>query len=354
MALSRINAWVAGQVLTASALVGEFDNIYNNGLSLISPLTGALDFNGNRIDNLAKGTLGTPGLNFSADTNTGLHSSAADVMEAVLGGVRGVQFTGVGTTAVNWLDLRNSIAGSPLTIAAEGTDSNIGIQIVPVGTGFVWIATAGGIVGGPSVVPGLALGDARAGLVQVSSGTISLVANLQEVARAQAANSATNYLLFSSAAAGATPYLGVGGGDANINLELRAKGSGAITTATAFVATTFLGTGQMTPDALFSQSYAKAWISMTNAVTIEDSFNIASLTDESAAGYFTVNFHRAFANANYLPLGVSQVFTSTGHVVGMGASKNRQPGSCTLMTFRTDTFGGSPDASAFIVFFGRQ
>jgi hypothetical protein len=43
MALSRVTTWSSGQVLTASALNGEFNNILNNALSLISPLTAGLD-----------------------------------------------------------------------------------------------------------------------------------------------------------------------------------------------------------------------------------------------------------------------------------------------------------------------
>lgn len=56
MALSRSNQFDDGTVLTESKLEGEFDNIYNNALSLISPLTGNLAFgnnDGTGIDELA-------------------------------------------------------------------------------------------------------------------------------------------------------------------------------------------------------------------------------------------------------------------------------------------------------------
>mgnify|MGYP001572604868 FL=1 len=43
MALTRSNEFDTGTVLTETKIEGEFDNIYNNALSLISPLTGALD-----------------------------------------------------------------------------------------------------------------------------------------------------------------------------------------------------------------------------------------------------------------------------------------------------------------------
>ena len=51
MALSRVKSWIAGEVLYASDLNGEFNNILNNALALISPLTGNLDVNSNQLLN---------------------------------------------------------------------------------------------------------------------------------------------------------------------------------------------------------------------------------------------------------------------------------------------------------------
>jgi len=45
MAITRIKTFITGEVLTASDLNSELDNPINNALSLISPLTGNLDFN---------------------------------------------------------------------------------------------------------------------------------------------------------------------------------------------------------------------------------------------------------------------------------------------------------------------
>ena len=52
MAISRVKSWVANEVLTASDLNAEFNNVLNNALSLVSPLTGTLNFNGNLATNL--------------------------------------------------------------------------------------------------------------------------------------------------------------------------------------------------------------------------------------------------------------------------------------------------------------
>ena len=44
MSLARVTVWSAGQVLTAAALNGEFDNILNNPGTLISPISANLNF----------------------------------------------------------------------------------------------------------------------------------------------------------------------------------------------------------------------------------------------------------------------------------------------------------------------
>lgn len=44
MAISRVKVWIAGEVLTASDLNAEFNNILNNAASMISPLGGNLVF----------------------------------------------------------------------------------------------------------------------------------------------------------------------------------------------------------------------------------------------------------------------------------------------------------------------
>ena len=46
MALARVKTWSSGEVLNASDLNSEFDNLLNNAVSLVSPLTAALDLNG--------------------------------------------------------------------------------------------------------------------------------------------------------------------------------------------------------------------------------------------------------------------------------------------------------------------
>lgn len=51
MALSRVKVWSAGEILYALDLNSEFNNILNNGLSLVSPLTTSLNAGGFKITN---------------------------------------------------------------------------------------------------------------------------------------------------------------------------------------------------------------------------------------------------------------------------------------------------------------
>src|SRR3972149_775285 len=58
MALARVKEWAAAEILTEPDLEAEFDNIYNNPLTLLFPLTGTGNINNQqpttlRLENLA-------------------------------------------------------------------------------------------------------------------------------------------------------------------------------------------------------------------------------------------------------------------------------------------------------------
>lgn len=53
MALSRLKTWSVGEILTAADLNGEINNILQNALSLVSPLTANIDFNNFQALNFA-------------------------------------------------------------------------------------------------------------------------------------------------------------------------------------------------------------------------------------------------------------------------------------------------------------
>ena len=97
MALSRVKNWNSRDILTASDQNAEFNNIINNPLSLISPLTGTLDIDNQRLDDIHLGTVSDPSINFNGDANTGFYSSGADAFDITTGGE---QVLHLGTQAI--------------------------------------------------------------------------------------------------------------------------------------------------------------------------------------------------------------------------------------------------------------
>lgn len=143
MALSRVKTWSVGEVLTSSDLNAEFNNILNNALSLISPLTGDLAYGGNRATGLSAGSVSSPSLQPTGDTNTGVYFSAADTVDIACGGVRAAQFTYV-ASGVNYLVLTPAAAGSGVELNAAGSDTDISMTIDAKGAGSLILRTAGG------------------------------------------------------------------------------------------------------------------------------------------------------------------------------------------------------------------
>ena len=142
MALTRLNEFDAGTSLTETEIEGEFDNIYANSLSLISPLTGNLAVGGFRLTGFGLGTVGDPSIQFTGDTNTGIYSTAADTVDISTGGVRAASFGATALVAAvpedsrtatvdQAFEIRSTTSGSPaagigvgLLFSAESADEN--------------------------------------------------------------------------------------------------------------------------------------------------------------------------------------------------------------------------------------
>jgi hypothetical protein len=84
MAITRLKTWVAGEVLNASDLNSEFNNIINAGLDLIFPATEALDLNGFELI-------------FDSDADTSITVDTDDIIDIRIGGVDSIAF-GHGST----------------------------------------------------------------------------------------------------------------------------------------------------------------------------------------------------------------------------------------------------------------
>ncbi len=153
MALSRLKVWLAGEVLTAADLNGEFNNILNNGVDLWSPANKAADMNGFELI-------------LDANGDTSITADTDDQIDFRLGGTdlfrlttahlqllgdqpivdsSGNEFIKFSKTAsaVNELTISNAATGNPPSMSATGGDTNISINLVPKGTGTLLVNGVG-------------------------------------------------------------------------------------------------------------------------------------------------------------------------------------------------------------------
>lgn len=238
MAIGRVKNWIV-EVLTASDLNAEFNNILNNALSLISPLSGTLDANGNEIV-------------LDADADSSITVDTDDRLDVKLSGTDLFRFNGTVTTPVNGIDFVASATGVATHAIATGTDTNIDLELRSKGSGDVVLAddsgneilTAADVASAVNEVtvtnaatagaPKLSAtgGDTNIALayqVKGSGAHILLDGNSNEILRtAPGVASAVNHLEITNAATGNAPSLAVIGGDTNISIELTPKGAGVL------------------------------------------------------------------------------------------------------------------------------
>lgn len=80
----------------------------------------------------------TPTFSFEGDENTGIGRAGADQVSIIAGGIEGVRVNTV-ASGVNYLSVTPSATTTPVILSAAGTDTNIGINLTPKGTGEVKI-----------------------------------------------------------------------------------------------------------------------------------------------------------------------------------------------------------------------
>jgi hypothetical protein len=145
MALSRVKVWTAEE-LTSSDLNAEFDNILNNATSLVSPLTANLAAGGFRLTGLSAGSVGSPALQPTGDTDTGIYFPGANQVGVVGGGTAVLNIFG-GQAAANTY-LYGLYIAPAYTEAASGVhpvESSLHVA-APTITGGVATATLGSTV----------------------------------------------------------------------------------------------------------------------------------------------------------------------------------------------------------------
>lgn len=153
MAVARIHTWISGEVLTASDLNTEFNNLVNAGVAAISPLTAALDFASFQATNFrfqnqtATQSVGAAGFAYWHTGENSLHISTGSTQARVpaLTAIQAGELVGiVNPSGVEGATIFSRIQLSTLLLLS-GTTLTVG-TITPAkgGTGIDTSATATG------------------------------------------------------------------------------------------------------------------------------------------------------------------------------------------------------------------
>jgi len=129
MSISRIISWNEGDTLTAVDLNAEFNNIITAGINLVSPLSAgqSMDLNG-------------LSLTLDDDGDSTIAMATDDLLKLVVGGVLLWQWDGTTASSINGLTFGSGATTVAPTITARSTsggETNIDINLVPLGTGQV-------------------------------------------------------------------------------------------------------------------------------------------------------------------------------------------------------------------------
>jgi hypothetical protein len=194
-------------------------------ISALGAITGVLD-----IDS-ASGLVGDPSYAFTASTSTGMWSSAANTVDFSTNGLEALQILPV-ASAVNWLAISPSATNTPVLLSALGTDTNIGIRLIPQGTGGVVVPV------GTATHPGVVFtGSLTTGMFSSAANTVDFATNGLEALQILPVALAVNWLAVSPSATTTPVLLSALGTDTNIGIQLVTKGTGSVIVPNGAVAT---------------------------------------------------------------------------------------------------------------------
>lgn len=197
MALARVKTWISGEVLTASDLNAEFNNILSNARSLISPLTASLDMDGFEFI-------------LDGDADTSIDAATDDRIDFKLGGVDLFILDGTAASLVNGITFTGAATGSGATISSTGSDTNVPITLRGKGTGAVL------------------LGQATSTDVRLVADQPIADSSGNEFIKFTKTGTAVNEITVVNSATGNAVQIQATGGDTDISLNLVPKGTGVL------------------------------------------------------------------------------------------------------------------------------
>ena len=253
MALSRVKTWSA-EVLYAADLNAEFDNIIDNQMSYISPVTAAFDMDGFELI-------------LDADADSSITMDTDDQLDIKLNGADVFVFDGTEASPTNGMTFVAKATGSNPYIIATGTAGR-DLEVRCIGTtDSVILANSAGAetliaTGVASAVNEVTITSATAGVTGPiiaatgddthlnlnirSKGTGDVIigdASGEAIATFADVSSAVNGVTVTNAAAGVTGPIIASSGQTNVNLNVRSAGTGDVILADSTGAEVLIAAG---------------------------------------------------------------------------------------------------------------
>lgn len=293
-----------------------------NNADIGAEITGSLPRNGEAGMTaqlpLANGTVGAPALAFSSDTDSGWYRIGSNEIGLSLGGSKIVDYSAAGVavtgtfSATGATGLGDGTVGTPALNFVSDTDSGlyrIGANEIGVavnGAKVLDVATTGLTVTG-------ALSNTTSGVT--TTGTIELgAASDTTIARASAG------------------VISVEGSNVLMASNVAVQSDMETATSTSLLVTA--GRAQFHP------GVAKAYVTWPGSTSITQSYNVSSLTDNSGAGSWGINFTTAFSSGGYAVSGTSKTL---GGVLGGLCFVNGGSKTASLFDAFAGTNGGGAD-----------
>jgi hypothetical protein len=331
---NRIYNWVTDKSntvpVTASRMDAEMDGMAT-GLSTAicrdgqSTATARIPFAAGV--GLSDGSVGTPALNFTGDTNSGVYLIGADNVGVAAGGAKVLD---VGTAGLGVTGTLTASGATTLSGAATLSSTANVVGDFSVATDKFTVAAASGntVVAGTLGVTGA---TTMAGLTLTGDIT-----------------NAGSYTIGNDGSATFTANLTVNGSATIDNQLTAATIAGSVVAAQAGMETGTSTTTVVTPGRQqYHPSAAKAWASVTTSggtPTLAASHNVSSITD-GGVGIITINLTTAFSSATY-----GSVASHDGHTAGSNVAiasvTNKGTTSFQVRTFTGAVSGANVPTSA--------